>query len=57
MRFNWLCSKHDVEIPLFQKPPQCTIKINPAILQEKLKKREAFKKFVIINYEKKEGLD
>ena len=37
-RINWFCGKYFVEIPLFQKPPQCTIKINPQILEEKLKR-------------------
>ena len=37
-RFNWYCGKYGVEIPSFQKPPQCTIKINPQILEEKLKR-------------------
>ena len=31
---------YEVEIPLFQKPPQCTVKINPAILKEKLKRNQ-----------------
>lgn len=39
LRINWLCTKYDAEIPLFQKPPQCTIKINPKILNYILKKR------------------
>ena len=43
-RLNWFCMYYEVEIPLFQKPPQCTIKINPAILQEKLKRKSIYQK-------------
>lgn len=46
-RLNWFCGMYNAEIPLIRKLPQCTIKINPAILQEKLKKRSAFKDFII----------
>lgn len=39
-RLNWFCMRYEVEIPLFEKPPQCTIKINPGILRDILKRKE-----------------
>jgi len=38
-RINWYCSEYDLEIPLFQKPEVCTVKINPKILEDILKRR------------------
>ena len=44
MRLNWFCRMYEVEIPLFKKPEQCTIKINPAIVQEKIKRKSIYRR-------------